>query len=428
MRFALVNPNWSFEGSIYFGCREPHLPIEFGYSQAILERHGHEVLLVDAHVTGLSPEQLSTSIAAFSPDITILATAPSYLFWRCPPPELRAPLKCVRALRKHAGILGAVGPHPSTTPAATLKKLDIDFAIRGEFETVLPLLAQIPQSEWMRIPSFSGNCGGTFHAGEPNFCALSELPALKWPSSFIRGHRHQHHRFDSLPNGPGAEVEGSRGCPFRCTFCAKENFRNKYRKRPMDVVLEEIEGLLEQGVEYIYFIDEIFLPDRQLLSALIPYKLKFGIQTRIDLWDHNALRLAGAAGCASIEAGIESVTPEGRAQWAKHSSLTLSEMADLLVFAKAHIPFVQANLIASESDGTDKIELWRAGLFACGVWANKPVPVFPYPGSPIYRSKWGDPDDYAWERAHEFYLNAHSEFSDIQEQQPLPLCTLESVP
>ena len=28
MRVALVNPAWDYEGSIYFGCREPHLPLE----------------------------------------------------------------------------------------------------------------------------------------------------------------------------------------------------------------------------------------------------------------------------------------------------------------------------------------------------------------------------------------------------------------
>ena len=33
MKYALINPNWSFEGSIYFGCREPHLPLEFGYEE-----------------------------------------------------------------------------------------------------------------------------------------------------------------------------------------------------------------------------------------------------------------------------------------------------------------------------------------------------------------------------------------------------------
>ena len=38
MKVALVNPNWTFDGSIYFGCREPHLPLEFGYARALLER------------------------------------------------------------------------------------------------------------------------------------------------------------------------------------------------------------------------------------------------------------------------------------------------------------------------------------------------------------------------------------------------------
>ena len=40
MKFALINPNWTFEGSIYFGCREPHLPLEYGYAKALLEAPG----------------------------------------------------------------------------------------------------------------------------------------------------------------------------------------------------------------------------------------------------------------------------------------------------------------------------------------------------------------------------------------------------
>jgi hypothetical protein len=52
---ALVNPRWTFDGGIYFGCREPHLPLEYGYARALLERAGHEVLLVDAQLHDLSP-------------------------------------------------------------------------------------------------------------------------------------------------------------------------------------------------------------------------------------------------------------------------------------------------------------------------------------------------------------------------------------
>ncbi len=40
MKVALVNPPWDFEGSIYFGCREPHLPLELGACRVLLRRQG----------------------------------------------------------------------------------------------------------------------------------------------------------------------------------------------------------------------------------------------------------------------------------------------------------------------------------------------------------------------------------------------------
>ena len=57
MRVALVNPPWGFEGSIYFGCREPHLPLELGYADALLRRHGHQTLLLDCHLNEMPAEQ-----------------------------------------------------------------------------------------------------------------------------------------------------------------------------------------------------------------------------------------------------------------------------------------------------------------------------------------------------------------------------------
>ena len=91
MRVALLNPRWSFEGSIYFGCRDPHLPLEHGYTKALLETRGHEVLLLDAHLLDLGLDEVRAELRAFGPDMTVLTTAPTYLFWRCPPPELRVP-------------------------------------------------------------------------------------------------------------------------------------------------------------------------------------------------------------------------------------------------------------------------------------------------------------------------------------------------
>jgi hypothetical protein len=68
---------------------------------------------------------------------------------------------------------------------------------------------------------------------------------------------------------------------------------------------------------------------------------------------------------------------------------------------------------------------WRETLAAHGVWANKPVPMFPYPGSTDYVRRWGLPDDHAWERAVDDYLATFAEFSDIQEELPYPLERLE---
>ena len=66
-----------------------------------------------------------------------------------------------------------------------------------------------------------------------------------------------------------------------------------------------------------------------------------------------------------------------------------------------------------------------AAVVERGVWANKPVPLFPYPGSPDYSKRWGAPDDRAWERAIDFYLETYHAFSDIQNDRPLPLRELE---
>jgi hypothetical protein len=48
----------------------------------------------------------------------------------------------------------------------------------------------------------------------------------------------------------------------------------------------------------------------------------------------------------------------------------------------------------------------RAPAAPSGVWANDPVPLYPYPSSPDYRRLWGEPDARAWERAHEWYLTS----------------------
>jgi B12-binding domain/radical SAM domain protein of rhizo-twelve system len=328
------------------------------------------------------------------------------------------------ALRDQSCQLIGVGPHCSTTPQAALAKLGADAVILGECEEVLPQLA----SDWSQVSSICYRTAeGVRVQGSPHASDMDSLPALSWEARYVKAHCHHHHRFDAPPQGPGAEMETSRGCPYSCTFCAKENFRNSFRRRPIATVARELDGLVESGIEYVYLIDEIFLPYRSLLEMIKERHIKFGIQTRIDLWNYEMIDLLGEAGCVSIEAGVESITKEGRDLLAKKCKLSTEEITDRLVRAKQRVPFVQANLLDSRCDDPNEVDDWREYLQSNGVWSNKPVPLFPYPGSPDYTQRWGTPDDNAWERAHKFYLGQFDEFSDIQEQRPASLVQLEGV-
>ncbi len=429
MKVALLNPPWSFEGSIYFGCRAPHLPIELGAAKALLDCAGHETLLRDGLLDELAIGGLAAACTAFAPAMIVVTTAPTYLFWRCAQPELRLPRLLLDALRAACpeARLVAVGPHGSATPEAALAKLGADVVVRGECEEVVLALAE---------GGVAGEVPGTATplraTGGPQAARFTDLPALRWPDHWIARHRHHHHRFDQPCDGsghelPGAEVEASRGCPYSCSFCAKIDFRDGYRRRDLVPLLDEIDGLRAQGVGYLYFIDEIFLPNRPLLEALVGRGLKFGIQTRIDLWRPDMLALLGAAGCVSIEAGVESLTVEGRAELDKNCRLSTDELTDRLILARRHVAFVQANLIQVAGDDPALVAGWRARLQEAGVWANDPVPLYPYPSSPDYRRLFGPPDAQAWERAHAHYLGLFERLSDIQDEAPLPLAELESV-
>lgn len=424
MRVALVNPCWRFDRSIYFGCRAPHLPLELGYAKDFLDRAGHDTLLCDGGLMGQDNEVLAREVKDFGADLTVVATAPSYLFWRCAPPELRSPRAFLLALGEEGGRKIIVGPHGSATPETTLTKLGADIVVRGECEEAI---VEIAQKSVADIPGLAFRDNGVIKVnGDPRAARFTDQPALSWPDEWIAAHTHHHHRFDAQPDGPGAEVEASRGCPYHCSFCAKIDFRDSYRRRDLSPLLHEIDRLIAQGVTYLYFIDEIFLPQKALLEAMASRQIPFGIQTRIDLWKRDMLDLLGQARCVSIEAGVESLTPQGRAALDKNCRVSTDELAARLIHARKRIPFVQANLIQSPGDDLSLVHDWREKLSAAGVWANDPVPLYPYPSSPDYRRLWGAPDGEAWERSHAWYLREHARFSDIQDDSPLPLPVLEA--
>jgi anaerobic magnesium-protoporphyrin IX monomethyl ester cyclase len=202
MKFALVNPNWDFAGSTYFGCKEPHIPLELMFAAGHLRSRGHDALVVDAHLDKLSLEQAKRKVDFFQPDFLVIPTAPTYLFWRCPPPELRVPIAWIQGMSAEA-VKVIVGPHASATPAAAIRKTGCAVAVRGEPDQVLADLAVKP---WKEITGCCFRTDDTLHINPSLASAdMKALSALDFQGYRVEAHRHRHHVF-TADQGIGAEL------------------------------------------------------------------------------------------------------------------------------------------------------------------------------------------------------------------------------
>ena len=124
------------------------------------------------------------------------------------------------------------------------------------------------------------------------------------PPGLIRGWASSRH----------ASMLASRGCPFRCTFCASHlQLGRRFRLRSVENVLAELDLLVRRyAIRGVYWVDDIFTGDRQwvrdLCAELIrrPYKLEWGCQSRVTGIDRPTLEAMKAAGCVQIDFGVES--------------------------------------------------------------------------------------------------------------------------
>jgi radical SAM superfamily enzyme YgiQ (UPF0313 family) len=105
----------------------------------------------------------------------------------------------------------------------------------------------------------------------------------------------------------------SRGCPFRCNWCAKPIFGDSYQLRPAWDVAAEMRLLKEQyGAEHLWFADDIFGLNRHWLEHFalavesLGCALPFKIQARADLLTPEAICALRRAGCSEVWMGVES--------------------------------------------------------------------------------------------------------------------------
>jgi radical SAM superfamily enzyme YgiQ (UPF0313 family) len=105
----------------------------------------------------------------------------------------------------------------------------------------------------------------------------------------------------------------SRGCPYRCNWCAKPISGNKFHVRPAAAVAEEMKLLkVQAAVDHIWFGDDVFALNQHWVrhfaeevrkrNAALPFK----IQSRADLMSEQTVQHLKTAGCIEVWMGVES--------------------------------------------------------------------------------------------------------------------------
>lgn len=110
-------------------------------------------------------------------------------------------------------------------------------------------------------------------------------------------------------------IQTTRGCPFDCEFCSVTAFYGrKYRKRPLEQVLAELQELRKAN-SFVFFVDDNIVADRRyslpLFEGMKGMGLKWLSHAPIDFAeDQELMKAAGESGCVGMFVGFESLSQE----------------------------------------------------------------------------------------------------------------------
>jgi radical SAM superfamily enzyme YgiQ (UPF0313 family) len=294
---------------------QPYPPLQTLIAAACLRRRGVDVALFDS--TFADPEEgFERALERHRPRLVVLCEDNfNFLTKMC---LLRnrelAWFMCQRA--QAAGVPVAVNSSDSSDHVLEYLAHGADLVILGEVEATLERLAE----------QVLGGCvaangiAGIAYRGEdhqirinPRAAAIDDLDALPFPAwDLVDGDAYRQawtraHGYFSW------NIVSSRGCPYRCNWCAKPIHGNQYHVRSPRLVAEEMRSIKTTlAPDHIWFADDIFaLSGRwtrdfalavEELDARIPFKM----QSRCDLMVRDTVDALARAGCAEVWMGAES--------------------------------------------------------------------------------------------------------------------------
>lgn len=292
----------------------PYPPLGTLYSAALMRKHGYHVSLFDTmFVTG--PEELMPFLGKHQPDFFVIYDDGfNYLTKMCLT-NMRAAAFDMCKLAKARGCRVIVCSSDSADHYTEYLNEGADFVIIGEGEiTLLDLAEAIGNSEdYSSIPGLAYlHDGRAFKtAARQVLKDLDILPPPAWDLVNMDIYRQfwlKNAGYFSL------NMSTTRGCPFKCNWCAKPIYGNRYNSRSAENVVDEIKMLKSRfGIDHIWFCDDIFglkpgwVLEFGRLMAMEDISIRFKIQSRADLLQEGELVEALArSGCENVWIGAES--------------------------------------------------------------------------------------------------------------------------
>jgi anaerobic magnesium-protoporphyrin IX monomethyl ester cyclase len=292
----------------------PYPPLGTLLAAAVLREAGHEVGVFD---TGLlhSPEELASGLERVKPQILVVwDDGFNYLTKMCLT-VMRDASKRMIAMGKQAGCHVVVNGSDASDHPEEYLAAGADAVVLGEGEPTLKALVERWEqgSKWTDLPGLAYLQGETLRATpkQPVLRDLDSLPLPAWDLVDLAPYRA---RWRTSQGRFSLNMATTRGCPYKCNWCAKPIYGNRYNSRSPEHVVRELELLLAgPAPDHIWFADDIFglKPGwvqrfRDLLRER-GLRIRYKVQSRVDLLlENDTIDALVASGLEEVWVGAES--------------------------------------------------------------------------------------------------------------------------
>jgi anaerobic magnesium-protoporphyrin IX monomethyl ester cyclase len=301
-----------------FQRAKPYPPLATLQVAALLRRSGHQVALFDAMLAeGL--EEYARCLHRHAPQLLIVYEDNfNFLSKMCLGAMRQAACDMIRAARARGARVIVAGSDASDAPGAYLSA-GADAVLAGEgLEALAQLVQRLDANptltrEQLRagisgLAPAAGGKGRAAGAARGLDAIQPELPA--WDLVDMQRYRRawqDAHGYFSL------NMAASRGCSFRCAWCAKPIWGNRYLQRQPEAVAAEMLHLKQHfAPDHIWFADDIFGFRADWVQAFARADpggggvVPFTIQSRADLMSPAMATALREAGCQEVWLGAES--------------------------------------------------------------------------------------------------------------------------